>query len=147
MNDIIFYMSQAIQQAYKAKMIGEIPIGAVVVKNNKIIGRGYNQTKSNRLNHAEIIAINESISNIKSPKLNECSIFITCEPCIMCSGAILLAEISNVYYGCYEPKFGAAGSQLNLIENNIYNRKIKVYSGIKEDECKSLLIEYFKEKH
>lgn len=148
MDNLKYFMNLAIKEAQNAFLKNEIPIGCIIIRNNEIISKAHNQTtkKNNILNHAEILAIQKAQKNFNSQILENCVMFITAEPCIMCSGAILLSRISTVVYGCYEPKFGAAGSLLNLLENNPYNRKIKVISGILEDECKLLLKKFFEMK-
>ncbi|OGU61028.1 MAG: tRNA-specific adenosine deaminase [Ignavibacteria bacterium RBG_13_36_8] len=138
-------MYAALQEAEKAFELNEIPIGAVVVYNNKIIGKGYNQTEllKDPTAHAEMLAITAAANHLNSKILDECDLYVTAEPCIMCSGAILLARIRNLYFSTFEPKFGACGSLFNLIEKNKYNHKIKVYSGIYAEESKSLLNKFF----
>ena len=126
----------------------EVPIGAVIVYNNRIIGKGYNQTETlkDATAHAEMIAITAASANLQSKLLDECDIYITAEPCIMCSGAILLSRIRTVYFSIFEPKFGAAGSLFNLIESGKYNHKPNLFSGIYSDESKMLLENFFKSK-
>lgn len=148
MDNLKYYMSLAIEEAKKAFNKNEVPIGCVIIKDNLIISKAHNLTihKINSLYHAEILAIQKAQKKLNSRILENCIMFVTAEPCIMCCGAILLSRISTVVYGCYETKFGAAGSLLNLLENNPYNRKIKVISGILEDECKLLLKNFFELK-
>jgi len=139
-------MYAALQEAEKALDINEVPIGAVVVHNGRIIGKGYNQTEllKDPTAHAEMLAITAAANHLNSKILDECDLYVTAEPCIMCSGAILLSRVRNLYFSVYEPKFGAAGSLLNLIERNKYNHKINVYSGIYADESKTMLNNFFK---
>ncbi|MGK9477223.1 nucleoside deaminase [Melioribacter sp. OK-6-Me] len=141
-------MFSALQEAEKAFEENEVPIGAVVVYQNKIIGRGYNQTErlKDPTAHAEMIAITSAANYLGDWRLNECDIYITAEPCIMCTGALLLSRIKTIYFGTYEPKFGACGSLHNLIETGNYNHKPKVYSGIYENESRALLEEFFRRK-
>ncbi|MGK9367824.1 nucleoside deaminase [Melioribacter sp. Ez-97] len=141
-------MFAALQEAEKAFEENESPIGAVVVYQNKIIGRGYNQTErlKDPTAHAEMIAITSAANYLSDWRLNECDIYVTAEPCIMCTGALLLSRIKTIYFGAYQPKFGACGSLLNLIETSNYNHKPKVYSGIYESESKALLEEFFRRK-
>ena len=140
-------MYAALQEAETALEMKEVPIGAVVVHNNRIIGKGYNQTEllNDPTAHAEMLAITAACNHLQIKFLDECDLYITAEPCIMCSGAILLSRIRNLYFSIFEPKFGASGSLLNLIEGNKYNHKINVYSGIYAEESKSLLSRFFKE--
>jgi len=142
------FMFQALALAEEALNIGEIPVGAVVVYQNKIIGRGYNQTGSLKdpTAHAEMIAITAASNHLKEKFLTGCDLYVTVEPCLMCSGAILLSRINNVYFGTLEPKFGAAGSVYNILDSKKYNHSVKVYSGIYQEESKYLLKKYFDQK-
>ncbi|MCL6100259.1 MAG: nucleoside deaminase [Bacteroidetes bacterium] len=142
------FMYAALSEAEKALELNEVPIGAVVVHNNKIIGRGFNQTEmlNDSTAHAEMLAITAASNHLQSKLLDECDIYITAEPCLMCSGAILLSRIKNLYFATFEPKFGACGSLFNVIENDKYNHKPAVYSGIYRDESKQLLEKFFQSK-
>ncbi len=139
------YMYAALQEAEKALEEDEVPVGAVVVHNNRIIGRGYNQVE--RLNdptaHAEMIAVTAASNNLGSWRLNECDIYVTLEPCIMCTGALLSARIVNLYFAAFDPKFGACGSVYNLAEEGKYNHKLNVYTGIYSAESLSMLKSFF----
>lgn len=141
-------MFAALQEAEKALEEDEVPIGAVVVHNNKIIGRGYNQTE--RLNdstaHAEMLAITAASNHLKSKILENCDIYVTVEPCVMCAGAILNSRINKVFFSAFEPKFGAAGSVYNLLEKNKYNHQISVFSGIYAEESKQMMQSFFLKK-
>jgi tRNA(adenine34) deaminase len=141
-------MYAALKEAEKALDSEEVPIGAVVVHQGKIIGRGYNQTETLKdpTAHAEMIAITAASNNLQSKFLNECDLYVTVEPCVMCTGAILLSRINNLYFGVLEPKFGACGSLFNIAESGRYNHKLNVFSGIYSDESKSLLENYFRQK-
>lgn len=140
-------MFAALQLAEQAAEDNEVPVGAVVVHKNKIIGRGYNQNI--RLNdstaHAEMIAITSACNYLGAKTLEECQIYITLEPCVMCTGAILLSRIETIYFSTFDTKFGACGSVFNLIKENKYNHLPKVYSGIYETESQTLLKNFFKE--
>ena len=142
------FMYAALSEAEKALELNEVPIGAVVVHDNKIIGRGFNQTEmlNDSTAHAEMLAITAASNHLQSKLLDECDIYITAEPCLMCSGAILLSRIKNLYFAAFEPKFGACGSLFNVIENSKYNHKPAVYSGIYSDESKQLLEKFFQSK-
>ncbi len=139
------FMFEALKLAEIAYEEDEIPIGAVVVKDNKIIGRGYNQVE--RLNdstaHAEILAITSASNTLESKLLSECNIYVTVEPCVMCTGAITLSKINSLYFATYEPKTGACGSVYNIPDENKLNHKVKVYSGIYELEARMILKNYF----
>ncbi len=142
------FMYEALREAEKAFETDEVPVGAVVVKNNRIIGRGHNQ--NNRLNdptaHAEMIALTAASNHLGEKFLSECDLYVTLEPCIMCSGALLLARINKIYFAAFEPKFGACGSRMNVIEDNGYNHPVKIYSGIYSNESKNLLEQFFQKK-
>ncbi len=142
------YMYASLQEAEKAYDSNEIPIGAVIVHENKIIGRGFNQTEmlNDATAHAEMLAITAASNHLGSKFLDECALYVTVEPCVMCSGAILLSRIKNLYFATFEPKFGACGSLFNIIESGKYNHKPAVYSGIYSDESKELLENFFKKK-
>jgi tRNA(adenine34) deaminase len=141
-------MFAALQEAELALEEDEVPIGAVVVYKNIIIGRGHNQSQllNDATAHAEVLAITAASNYLKSKILDNCDIYISVEPCMMCAGAILLSRIRKVYFATYEPKHGAAGSLYNLLENNKYNHKIDVYSGMYADESKNLMQSFFKTK-
>lgn len=141
-------MFSALQEAELAFEKDEVPVGAIVVYQNKIIGRGHNQMESlnDSTAHAEMIAITAASNYLKEKFLDECSIFITLEPCLMCTGAILLSRIKNVYFGAFEPKFGAAGSVYNLLAENKFPNNINVYSGIYAEESQNLIQSFFIKK-
>jgi len=139
------FMFAALQEAEKALDENEVPVGAVVVIDNKIIGRGYNQLEKlkDATAHAEMIALTAAANHIGNWRLNECSIYVTLEPCIMCTGAMLASRINELYFAAFDPKFGACGSLYNLAEDGKTNHKIKVFSGIYAEESKKLLQEFF----
>ena len=139
------FMFAALQEAEKALEEKEVPVGAVVVKNNKIIGRGYNQIErlKDATAHAEMIALTAASNHLNNWRLNECSIYVTLEPCIMCTGALLASRINELFFSTFDPKFGACGSVYNLAEDGKTNHKIKVYSGIYAEESKKLLQDFF----
>jgi tRNA(adenine34) deaminase len=141
-------MHAALSEAENAMEADEVPIGAVVVFENKIIGRGYNQVESlnDSTAHAEILAITAASNSLKNKSLHNCDIYITLEPCIMCAGAILLSKLKNVYIGADEPKFGACGSIYNLLNDDKYNHKPNVFTGLFENESKTLLQDFFRKK-
>jgi tRNA(adenine34) deaminase len=142
------YMFAALQEAEIAMDYDEIPIGAVIVNEGKIIGKGYNQVErlQDPTAHAEMIAITAATNQLQSKILKNCDLYVTVEPCIMCVGAILLARIKTIYFGTFEPKFGACGSIHNLIEKSNYNHTPIIYSGIYEKESKELLKKFFQVK-
>ncbi len=141
------YMKEALKQAKKAYALGEVPIGCVIVHEGKIIGRGYNRrnTDKNTLSHAEITAIRKASKVIGDWRLEECTLYVTLEPCQMCAGAIVQARIPEVVMGCMNPKAGCAGSILNILEMPEFNHQVAVTRGILEDECSEMLKTFFVE--
>jgi len=141
------FMAAAIEQAKKAALIDETPVGAVIVLDDKIIARGYNkrETKKNALMHAEIIAIDKACKKIGAWRLSECEMYVTLEPCPMCSGAIINSRIKKLYFGAYDKKAGCCGSVANLFEEGMFNHDVEVEGGIRCEECGSILSEFFKD--
>ncbi|MCR5308158.1 MAG: nucleoside deaminase [bacterium] len=139
-------MEEAYKEALLAFSKNEIPVGCVIVKDNKIIGRGHNLKETSKLvySHAEINAIADASKNLNNWRLNDCSLYVTLEPCAMCMGAIMQSQISNVYFSVFDKAMGCCGSKLNLFEYNFQNPKINVFQGLLEEESKSLLQEFFK---
>ncbi len=141
------YMRAALGQAKKALLLGEVPIGCVIVYEGKIIARGYNRrnTDKNTLAHAEITAIRRASKKIGDWRLEGCTLYVTLEPCQMCSGAIVQARIPQVVIGCMNPKAGCAGSILNLLEMPEFNHQVQVTRGILEEECSAILKQFFRD--
>lgn len=141
------YMREAIKQARKAAKIDEVPIGCVIVYDDKIIARGYNRrnTDKSTLAHAEIIAIRKAAKLIGDWRLEDCTMYITLEPCPMCAGAIVQARIPRVVVGAMNPKAGCAGSVINLLQMDGFNHKAELTSGVLVDECRTMLQDFFKE--
>ena len=141
------YMKEALKQAKKAYLLGEVPIGCVNVYEGKIIGRGYNRrnTDKNTLSHAEITAIRKASKKMGDWRLEGCTLYVTLEPCQMCSGAIVQARITEVVMGCMNPKAGCGGSILNILEMPQFNHQVKVTRGILGEECSRMLTTFFKE--
>ncbi|MFO7448467.1 MAG: nucleoside deaminase [Ignavibacteriaceae bacterium] len=139
------FMYAALREAEAALEQDEVPVGAVVVYKNKIIGRGYNQVErlKDPTAHAEMIAITAAANNLGNWRLNQCDIYVTLEPCIMCTGALLSARISSLFFSTYDPKYGACGSLYNLAEEGKTNHKIKLYSGLMSYESEQLLKTFF----
>lgn len=140
------YMAVAIEQARIAYNNNEVPIGCVIVYNDEIIGRGANEraTVGNVLAHAEIIAINEACGYMKDWRLEECTLYVTVEPCSMCSGAILQARIPRVVYGTRNPKAGCAGSIYNLLNEPRFNHRAEIVEGVMSEECSRIMKDFFK---
>lgn len=141
------YMKEALKQAKKAYKLGEVPIGCVIVYRGEIIGRGYNRrnTDKNTLAHAEITAINKASRKIGDWRLEECTLYVTLEPCQMCAGAIVQARIPEVVMGCMNPKAGCAGSVLNILNMSEFNHQVAVMRGVLEQECSDMLKNFFAE--
>ena len=139
------FMMEAISLAKEAGEMGEVPVGAVIVKNGKIIARGKNEreAKQNALSHAEIEAINNACKNTGSWRLEDCEMYVTLEPCPMCAGAIINSRIKTLIFGAYDSKMGSIDSVINLCDLP-YNHKVEVYGGIMEDECLDLLKNFFR---
>ncbi len=141
------FMSAAIDMAKKAARKDEVPVGAVIVRNNKIIAKACNlrETKKNPLAHAELLAINKAAKRMKGWRLLGCTLYVTLEPCSMCAGAIINARVEEVVFGAYDPKGGAMGSLYNLAEGKL-NHVPRITGGKLRDECALLLTTYFKSK-
>lgn len=142
------FMKLALDQAMCAAKLDEVPVGAVIVKEQKVISLGYNQRESsnNALAHAEIIAINSACQALKTWRLLNCTIYITMEPCPMCMGAILNARISRLVFGCYDLKNGCCGSVVDFEKLGFTHKKIAVLGGVMQQEASTLLSEFFKQK-
>lgn len=138
------FMKRALELAKKAYDSGEVPVGAVIVKNGEIIGEGYNmrEQKQNALSHAEMEAINSACKNTGSWRLDDCEIYVTLEPCPMCTGAIINARIKTVIFGAFDSSMGCMDSVINLCDYP-FNHKVEIYAGICEDECKKMLTDFF----
>jgi len=141
------YMREALKQAGKAYHLGEVPIGCVIVYQDKIIGRGYNKrnTKKTTLAHAELVAIEKASKAMGDWRLEDCTMYITLEPCQMCAGAIVQARIKQVVIGTMNPKAGCCGSILNLLQMEEFNHQVEITKGVLEKECTKILHEFFQE--
>jgi len=139
------YMDLALREAAKAAEEEEIPVGAVVVWKDKVIGRGHNQREKlqNPIAHAEIVALLEASSRLRSWRLHECTLYATLEPCIMCVGAVLQARLARLVFGCLDPKGGAVESLYRLCEDPRLNHRLEVTRGVMESECGEILTEFF----
>ena len=142
------FMNQALKEAQKAYDKLEVPIGAVIVKDNKIIARAHNlrEGRKNAIAHAEVLAIQKACKKLDAWRLQDCDLYVTLEPCPMCAGAILNSKIRNVYIGAMEPRSGAVGSKINLFEDYNFNHKVNYETGIMEEECRKLLQNFFKDR-
>lgn len=141
------YMREALKEAKKAIRLGEVPIGCVIVYQDKIIGKGYNKrnTKKTTLAHAELIAIEKASKVMGDWRLEDCVMYVTLEPCQMCSGAIVQARIKKVVVGTMNPKAGCAGSILNLLQMKEFNHQVELETGVMETECTKVLQDFFQE--
>ncbi|MDD3702542.1 MAG: tRNA adenosine(34) deaminase TadA [Caldicoprobacterales bacterium] len=141
-------MREALAEAQKAYQLDEVPIGAVVVKNGEVIGRGHNlrESKKDPTLHAEIIAIRQAAAVLGGWRLTDCDLYVTIEPCPMCAGAILQARIRRLIFGARDPKAGCAGSLYNLLEDTRFNHRTEVTEGILKDSCSLIIKEYFRQK-
>ena len=142
------FMTLAIKQAQKAFKNDEVPVGCVIVQNNKVVGRGYNQKEKHdcALYHAELIAIKQACKKIGDWRLCDCTLFVTMEPCAMCAGAIVNHRIKSVVIGVMEQNFGACGSGINILNNQSLNTKTSVKSGVLQPQCKQMLQDFFKQR-
>ncbi len=144
----VFYMKEALKEAAKSRDKNEIPIGCVIVKDGEIIGRGHNarEEKERAILHAEIMAIEEANQTLNSWRLLETTLFVTIEPCVMCSGAIGLARIPRVIYGAPNRKFGGVDSLYQILEDSRLNHRVQVERGIMADECAQIMRDFFRSK-
>ncbi|KFM93970.1 cytidine and deoxycytidylate deaminase zinc-binding region family protein [Paenibacillus macerans] len=139
-------MKEAIREAKKAEAIGEVPIGAVIVLGDEIVGRGHNLRESSRdgTAHAEMIAIREASVHLDAWRLLDCRLYVTLEPCPMCAGAIVQCRVPHVVYGAPDPKAGCAGTLMNLLQEPRFNHRTEVTAGVLQEECASLLTSFFR---
>lgn len=141
------YMQLALEQARQAYQLGEVPIGAVIVHKDRVIGQGYNlrNTEKNPLRHAEITAIDQAATALGDWRLEESTLYVTVEPCPMCAGAILQARIPRVVFGVFNPKAGCAGSILDLFHDSRFNHQVEVTTGVCAADCQALMQDFFKD--
>ena len=141
------YMREAIRQAKKAQSLGEVPIGAVIVCDGKIVARGYNRrnTDKSTLSHAELTTIGRASRKLGDFRLEGCTLYVTLEPCQMCAGAIVQARLDRVVMGCMNPKAGCGGSILNLLQMEQFNHQVEVKRGVLGEECSVMLSSFFKQ--
>lgn len=141
------YMDKAIAQAKRAYANGDVPIGCVIVHDDRIIARGFNKRnlKKTTLAHAEILAIEQASKKLGDWRLEECTMYVTLEPCQMCAGAIVQARIPNVVIGCMNPKAGCAGSIINLLDMKQFNHQVEVIRGVQQDECSEMMKSFFRD--
>lgn len=147
MDTDIRFMREALKQAQKASMLDETPVGCVIVRDGKIIARGCNRrnTDKNTLSHAELIAMKKAMKKVGDWRLEDCTLYVTLEPCPMCAGAIVQARIPVCVIGCMNPKAGCAGSVLNILQTDGFNHKTEIRRGVLEEECSSILKDFFRD--
>ena len=141
------YMKMALKEAKKAYDLNEVPIGCIIVKDDKVIGKGYNKrnTDKNVLSHAELIAMKQACKKTGDWRLEGCTMYITLEPCQMCAGAMVQARLENAVIGSMNPKAGCAGSILNILQMEQFNHQVNVTTGVLEEECSQVLTDFFAE--
>ncbi|MCJ8314406.1 MAG: tRNA adenosine(34) deaminase TadA [Saccharospirillaceae bacterium] len=139
------WMRFALEQAYLAAKQGEVPIGAVLVYQNKIIAEGFNQcvAKKNAMLHAEVVVIEQACEVLQNYRLNQCTLYVTVEPCMMCCGALIQARLARVVYGASESKTGCVHSHLKLLEQTFLNHKMLITSAVLKDECQKIMSDFF----
>lgn len=144
MNNEVF-MLEALNMAKKAYKKNEVPVGAIIVKDNKIIAKAFNKRQKcqNALYHAEILAIHKACKKLKSFRLENCKMYVTLEPCPMCSGAIINARLQKVYFGCYDANYGCCGSRYNFLQDKNFEHLVEVEGGLLEEECSKILKTFF----
>ena len=141
----LFFLEEAIKEAEKAAAIGEVPIGAVVVCNGEIVGRGHNlrERDNDPTAHAEICALRDAGQRLGSWRLETCTLYVTMEPCPMCCGALINSRVDTVVFGASEPKFGSAGSQLNLLQFPGFNHNVQIVGPVAQERCRQLMKDFF----
>jgi len=147
-NNDIFFMKQALLCAKKAFILDEVPVGAVIVKDGKIISKGFNKsiTSNDTTAHAEIVALRKACKKFGNYRLNGCTVYVTIEPCAMCAGALIWARVEKIIFGAYDSKAGACGSVFDITAEKKLNHKIKVSGGLLQEECATIMKEFFKNR-
>ena len=142
-----YFMQAALAEAAIAESLGEVPIGAVIVHAGEIIARGHNLRESSQdpTTHAEVIAIRQAAQHLGSWRLLDSTLYVTLEPCVMCMGAIILARIPRLVFGCHDPKVGAAGSLYNFAEDERFNHRVEVKTGVLQQQCSEQLSNFFRQ--
>lgn len=141
-----YWMRRAMEEAYKAESLGEVPIGAVIVREGEIVGSGYNlrETTLDPTAHAEMIAIREASARLQSWRLLDCTLYVTLEPCPMCAGAIVQSRVPIVVYGAPDPKAGCAGTLMNLLQEDRFNHRVELVGEVLREECGNMLTAFFR---
>lgn len=148
MHNSEYYMKEALKEAKKAYEKGEIPIGAIVVKDGKIISRAYNKREEKMIAtaHSEILAIEKACKKLENWRLSDCELYVTVEPCPMCAGAILNSRMKKLYFGARDEKSGAVASNIHMLDKEYLNHKMSYEEGLLKDECRDLLVDFFKKR-
>ena len=143
-----YFMREALRQAQKAYSLDEVPVGAVVVRNGKIIARAYNQVEllKDATAHAEMLGLTEAEAAVGGWRLTDCDLYVTKEPCAMCAGALVHTRVHRVIFGCADPSAGAAGSLMNLLQIPAFNHRCEITSGVLEEECAAILQTFFRQR-
>src|SRR3954447_4793647 len=143
-----YFMGEALRQAVKAYELEEVPVGAVVVRSGRIIARAYNQVEllKDATAHAEMLALTQAESAVGDWRLTDCDLYVTKEPCVMCAGALVHARVHRVIFGCADPRAGAAGSIINILQMPTLNHRCDISSGVLQNECAAILQDFFKKK-
>lgn len=143
-----YFLRQALKEAKKAEVKGEVPVGAVVVSDGCIVGRGHNLsiTAKDPSAHAEIVALRKASRKLNNYRLAGCTMYVTVEPCHMCAGAMVWARLKEAVFGAYDDKAGACGSVFNIVDNKKLNHRLKMRGGVLEEECRSLMQNFFKQR-
>lgn len=137
------YMDVAIQEARRAAAAGEVPVGAAIFHEGRLLAKAHNVTKTNAAGHAELLAIAQAGQALNDWRLTDCELYVTLEPCPMCAAGIMNARLKRVYYGAFDKQYGAAGSKYNLFAHTLYGHTVEVYGGICEEPCRQLLTDFF----
>jgi len=143
-----YFMREALRQAQKAYAADEVPVGAVVVRDGKIIARAYNQVEllKDATAHAEMLGLTQAEAAVGDWRLTDCDLYVTKEPCAMCAGALVHTRIRRVIFGCTDPAVGAAGSMMNLLQTPAFNHRCEITSGVLQKECAAILQEFFRKR-
>ncbi|MBF0253041.1 MAG: nucleoside deaminase [Candidatus Omnitrophica bacterium] len=143
-----YFMRLALAEARKAFEADEVPVGAVIVCNGEIVGKGHNQIKTLKdpTAHAEMIVLTQAAAHLENERLGGCTLYVTLEPCAMCVGAVILARLDKIFFGAWDPKTGACGSRVDLTKPGLFNHNVKVTGGMLEAECRTLIQDFFLDK-
>ena len=139
-------MAAALQEARRAASIGEVPVGAAVLREGTVVARAHNETVQRRdpTAHAELLAVRQALSSLQTDRLSDCTLYVTLEPCAQCAGAIVLTKVGRVVFGAYDPKAGMAGSVGDVLRHSGLNHRVEVIGGVEEEECGRLLQDFFR---